>query len=41
MLDVGITDGVWTEVKKGDMTPGTELVVEQREDKKKKKFGLF
>jgi HlyD family secretion protein len=41
VISVGITDGVWTEVKNGDLATGTELIVEQREDKKKKRFGLF
>ncbi len=40
-ISIGITDGVWTEVKVGEVTPGTELIVEQREEKKKKRFGLF
>jgi HlyD family secretion protein len=41
VIGVGITDGVWTEVKGPELTPGTELIVEQREEKKKKRFGLF
>jgi HlyD family secretion protein len=40
-ISVGITDGVWTEVRSGEITPGLDLIVEQREDKKKKKFGIF
>ena len=35
-------DGVWTELKDaGDLGVGRPVVVEQREDKKQKRFGMF
>lgn len=40
-VDIGITDGVWTELKNG-LKVGDEVVTEQRDRKKKGKFlGLF
>ena len=41
VISLGITDGIWTEVKEGALDPGLQVVVEQREDKKKKRFGMF
>ncbi len=39
---VGITDGVWTELPSAELSAGTQVVVEQREQKKKpKRFGIF
>jgi HlyD family secretion protein len=40
IVDVGITDGVWTELRSGSLAPGAELVIEQREAEKKG-FRLF
>jgi len=40
-VDIGVTDGVWTELKNG-LKAGDEVVTEQRDRKKKGKFlGLF
>ena len=41
VVDVGVTDGIWTALKGDQLPQGTAVVVEQREDKKKKKFGMF
>jgi len=41
VVELGITDGVWTELEGEGLPEGTAVVVEQREDKKKKRFGLF
>ncbi|MBK8994346.1 MAG: efflux RND transporter periplasmic adaptor subunit [Myxococcales bacterium] len=42
VVGVGITDGVWTELKDaGDLAAGRPIVVEQREEKKQKRFGMF
>lgn len=42
VVGVGITDGVWTELKDaGALAAGTPIVVEQREEKKQKRFGMF
>jgi HlyD family secretion protein len=41
VVKVGITDGVWTELSGEGLPVGTECIVEQREEKKKKRFGMF
>lgn len=42
VVGVGITDGVWTELKDAaDLAAGRPVVVEQREEKKQKRFGMF
>jgi HlyD family secretion protein len=42
LVGVGITDGVWTELSNAELSPGTAVVVEQREEKRKpKRFGIF
>jgi HlyD family secretion protein len=41
VVDVGITDGIWTELKGAPLGAGTAVVVEQKEEKKKKRFGIF
>jgi HlyD family secretion protein len=42
VLKLGITDGVWTELAGGDLAPGTQVVVEQKDEKQKaKRFGIF
>jgi HlyD family secretion protein len=41
-LDVGITDGVWTELRgSAALAVGTEVVTEQRDERKKGGFRLF
>jgi HlyD family secretion protein len=40
VVDVGITDGVWTELKGTTLDLATVVVTEQREDDKKKRFGF-
>jgi HlyD family secretion protein len=42
LVGVGITDGIWTELSSSELAPGTQVVVEQREEKRKaKRFGIF
>ncbi|MBK7581023.1 MAG: efflux RND transporter periplasmic adaptor subunit [Myxococcales bacterium] len=42
VVGVGITDGVWTELADpAGLVAGQAIVVEQREDKQKKRFGMF
>ena len=42
VVSVGITDGVWTALTSAELAPGTQVVVEQRDEKKKpKRFGIF
>ena len=42
VVGVGITDGVWTElVDPAGLAVGEAVVVEQREEKKPKRFGMF
>jgi hypothetical protein len=41
VVEVGITDGVWSELR-GGLPAGTEVITEQRDRKKQGKFlGLF
>jgi HlyD family secretion protein len=41
-IGIGITDGVWTELSGSELALGTQVVVEQRDEKKKaKRFGIF
>jgi hypothetical protein len=40
VVPIGITDGVWTVLKSDALAAGTEVVVEQHEEEKKR-FGLF
>lgn len=42
VVTVGITDGVWTELVSAELSPGAEVVVEQRDTRDKpKRFGIF
>jgi HlyD family secretion protein len=41
VVKIGITDGVWTELRDDTLPEGSKVVVEQREEKKKKRFGIF
>lgn len=41
VVKTGITDGVWTVVEDGALAPGTPVIVEQREEKKQRRFGMF
>ncbi len=41
VLDIGITDGSFTELRGTQLPAGTEVVVEQRDDDKKQGFRLF
>jgi HlyD family secretion protein len=41
VVKVGVTDGVWTELTGEGLPVGTECIVEQREEKKEKRFGMF
>ncbi len=42
VVGVGITDGVWTElVDPAGLAAGEAVVIEQREEKKPKRFGMF
>jgi HlyD family secretion protein len=40
LVDVGITDGVWTEIKKG-LSAGSRVIVDERTEEKKRGFRLF
>jgi HlyD family secretion protein len=41
VVRVGITDGVWTELKGGELSLDTPVITEQRDDKKKPGFRIF
>lgn len=41
VVETGFTDGVWTVLKDKAVSAGTDVVVEQREEKKSKRFGFF
>lgn len=41
IVDIGITDGVWTVLKSDQLSPGAEVIVEQRDAKQEKGFKLF
>ncbi len=41
VVDIGITDGVWTVLKSDQLAPGVEVIVEQRDAKQDKGFKLF
>lgn len=40
LIDVGITDGVWTEIKSG-LTSGAQVIIDEQTDEKKRGFRLF
>ncbi|MCB9584170.1 MAG: efflux RND transporter periplasmic adaptor subunit [Polyangiaceae bacterium] len=41
IVDIGITDGVWTVLKSDQLQPGAEVIIEQRDAKQEKGFKLF
>lgn len=41
LVEIGITDGVWTALKQGDLSVDTQVIVEQRDAKQEKGFKLF
>ncbi|MEZ4372042.1 MAG: efflux RND transporter periplasmic adaptor subunit [Polyangiaceae bacterium] len=41
IVDIGITDGVWTVLKSDQLQAGAEVIVEQRDGKQEKGFKLF
>lgn len=41
VVEIGITDGVWTALREGELTLDTQVIVEQRDAKKEKGFKLF
>ncbi|MEZ4226620.1 MAG: efflux RND transporter periplasmic adaptor subunit [Polyangiaceae bacterium] len=41
VVKTGFTDGVWTVLEDKTLSLGTQVVVEQREEKKRKRFGVF
>ena len=41
IVEIGVSDGVWTELKDDQLPVGTEVVVEERGQQKKRGFRLF
>ncbi|MCC6214147.1 MAG: efflux RND transporter periplasmic adaptor subunit [Polyangiaceae bacterium] len=41
VVETGVTDGVWTALSGAALPVGLEVVTEEREDKRKKRFGVF
>ena len=41
VIEIGVTDGIWTELRGQALTPKSQVVVEERSPPKKKRFGLF
>ncbi len=41
VVKTGFTDGVWSVLKDDNLSKGAKVVVEQREEKKRKRFGFF
>jgi HlyD family secretion protein len=41
VVSIGITDGIWTELKGGALPAGADVITEQRDAEKKRGFRIF